>query len=297
MKALGRVYLGPEKLIVKAVAAYLAGGHILLEDVPGVGKTTFARALSQVTGSSISRVQCTPDLLPSDVVGFSIPHGVSGEFTFKKGPIFSNIVLVDEINRAAPRTQSAFLEAMEENQVTVEGDTRPLPIPFLVVATQNPVETAGTFPLPESQMDRFDLRLSLGYPPRDSEIALLTQSRRSVNRQPVDPVLSFEELKVLFKMVDEVTVAESLIDYVHRVGQKSRSHPSLALGISPRGGSRLHRPRRLPLHGPRCPCPQSRPKNRTPGTGGPKPLGDPGRNPGGGPAPPVAHSVFKPIVW
>ncbi|MBU1538081.1 MoxR family ATPase [Myxococcota bacterium] len=217
------------------MAAFLAGGHILLEDVPGVGKTTLAKALAQVTGGTISRIQCTPDLLPSDVVGFSIPIGITGEFSFKKGPIFSNVVLVDEINRAAPRTQSAFLEAMEESQVTVEGETRSLPEPFMLIATQNPVETAGTYPLPESQMDRFDVRLTLGYPQREGEIRLLTHSSKSHGKKPVEQVYGQELTGDILQLVESVTVAESLIDYVYRVGEKSRSHASVNLGISPRG--------------------------------------------------------------
>jgi len=233
--ALSTVYLGPEKVIHKAVAAFLAGGHILLEDVPGVGKTTLAKALAQAIGGSISRIQCTPDLLPSDVVGFSLPNGLSGEFSFKKGPIFSNVVLVDEINRAAPRTQSAFLEAMEESQVTVEGETRRVPAPFMLIATQNPVETAGTYPLPESQMDRFDLRLTLGYPHRDGELRLLTHGSRGYGKKGVERVIPEDLSSTILQLVDQVTVADSLIDYVYRVGERSRNHPSVNLGISPRG--------------------------------------------------------------
>ena len=225
--AICEVYLGPRQAVEFCVAALLARGHLLLEDVPGVGKTTLARQLAQKLGLSWARIQCTPDLLPSDVVGFSLP--LAGDYTFRPGPIFANLVLVDEINRAAPRTQSAFLEAMEENQVTIEGQTRPLPRPFFVVATQNPIEIAGTFPLPESQLDRFSMCLRLGYPTRAAEIKLLSQTREQTMSET-----THMDLKPLWNSVDHVMCSEPLLQYILDVGEASRKHVSLRLGLSPR---------------------------------------------------------------
>lgn len=237
IRAISAVYLGPRRVVEFSAAALFAGGHVLLEDVPGVGKTTLARALAGALGLKVARVQCTPDLLPSDVIGFSLP--LSGDLTFRKGPIFSNVVLVDEINRAAPRTQSAFLEAMEENQVTVEGETRALPRPFFVIATQNPIEIAGTYPLPESQLDRFHLRLKLGYPARAAELELL--QRAASTNPPADhgtdsgPVLGPEALEEVGAAVRTVACSDNLLQYVLDVGAASRQHASLRLGVSPRG--------------------------------------------------------------
>ncbi len=228
--AVCEVYLGPRPAVEFCVAALLARGHLLLEDVPGVGKTTLARQLAVQLGLSWARIQCTPDLLPSDVVGFSLP--LSGDYTFRPGPVFSNVVLVDEINRAAPRTQSAFLEAMEENQVTIEGQTRPLPRPFFVIATQNPIEIAGTFPLPESQLDRFSLCLHLGYPPRAAEMRLLAEQGRRPEAAAAEPACT--DLGPLWEAVDRVACSEPLLQYVLDVGEASRRHVSLRLGFSPR---------------------------------------------------------------
>lgn len=228
LDAVCAVYLGPRQAVEFCMAALLARGHLLLEDVPGVGKTTLARQLAHQLGLSWARIQCTPDLLPSDVLGFSLP--LSGDYTFRPGPVFTNVVLVDEINRAAPRTQSAFLEAMEENQVTVEGQTRPLPRPFFVIATQNPIEIAGTFPLPESQLDRFSMCLHLGYPTRAAEMRLLAETGAA----PPDGPPACADLTPLWEAVDRVVCSEPLLQYILDVGEASRRHVSLRLGLSPR---------------------------------------------------------------
>lgn len=237
IQAVSSSYLGPRRVVEFSAAALFARGHVLLEDVPGVGKTTLARALAGALGLKVARVQCTPDLLPSDVIGFSLP--LSGDLTFRKGPIFSNVVLVDEINRAAPRTQSAFLEAMEENQVTVEGETRSLPRPFFVIATQNPIEIAGTYPLPESQLDRFHLRLKLGYPTRAAELELLQRADpRDGSGEPNPgrgPVLGLQALEDVWAAVKNVACSDNLLQYLLEVGAASRQHASLRIGISPRG--------------------------------------------------------------
>ncbi len=227
--AVNEVYLGSRKTVELCVATLLARGHLLLEDVPGVGKTTLARTLADALGLRAARIQCTPDLLPSDVLGFSLP--MAGDFTFRPGPIFSHVLLVDEINRAAPRTQSAFLEAMEENQVTADGETRPLPVPFFVIATQNPIEIAGTYPLPESQLDRFHLCLNLGYPSRVSEMELLRGRPGTSRKQVFDST----DLQHLWNVVDAVSCSENLLSYMLDVGKASREHTSLRIGISPRG--------------------------------------------------------------
>jgi MoxR-like ATPase len=233
IKEISKIYLGQNSSVKFCVAAFLAQGHLLLEDVPGVGKTTLAKTIASCAGMSISRIQCTPDLLPSDVIGFSLPQPPEGKFVFKKGPIFSNIILVDEINRAAPRTQSAFLEAMEEKQVTIEGETRVIPRPFFLIATQNPVEIAGTFPLPESQLDRFLMRLKLGYPSLEGEMQLLKMKK--ISKPTINKVVTPEDIIEFEKLIDNVKIAESLLDYILGVGNISRKHPTLRIGISPRG--------------------------------------------------------------
>ncbi|MGC4956444.1 AAA family ATPase [Actinomadura citrea] len=226
------------------LTAFAAGGHVLLEDLPGMGKTTMARALAAVTGGKIGRVQCTPDLLPSDVTGVTIFNERSREFEFHPGPVFANVVIVDEVNRTSPKTQSALLEVMQEGQITVDGQAHPVPRPFLVVATQNPIDLEGTFPLPEAQLDRFLMRLSLGYPGEEAELSLL---RGSALAEPEDlaPVLIGEEMARLGAAADRVAVADSVHQYVLRLAQRTRRHPHLRAGVSLRGSIALCRTARI----------------------------------------------------
>jgi len=219
----------------------LARGHLLIEDIPGVGKTTLALALARVFGLHFQRVQFTSDLLPGDILGVSIYEPATSAFRFHPGPIFAQVVLADEVNRASPKTQSALLEAMEERQVTSEGATRALPEPFFVVATQNPSEQVGTFPLPESQLDRFLMRISLGYPPAQAERALLTERERRDLLAEQAPALEPEQLLALQKQVQEVRTAPALIDYLMALIQATREHKALRTGLSPRAGLALRR--------------------------------------------------------
>lgn len=239
--AIERVIKGKSETVKFAVIALLAKGHLLIEDVPGIGKTTLANALSRALELSFQRIQFTSDLLPSDVIGLSVFNQQSGDFEWKPGPIFSNIVLADEINRATPKTQSALLEAMAEEQVTVEGKSRPLRPPFMVVATQNPSEHHGTYPLPESQLDRFMLRLHMGYPSLDDERKIL-RDRESVNPlEFVRPVMSQADILDLQTLVSEVRFDDVLLDYLLQIVDASRRSDSLELGISPRGTLALFR--------------------------------------------------------
>ena len=241
LDALGRIVLGKDRQLRLALACLLARGHLLIEDVPGVGKTTLALALSRVLGLAFQRVQFTSDLLPADILGVSVFEREHGHFRFHPGPIFSQVVLADEVNRASPKTQSALLEAMEERQVSVEGATRGLPEPFFVLATQNPADQIGVFPLPESQLDRFLMRLSMGFPPREAERALLLeQDRRSLLMQ-VEPVLDPERLLVLQAQVGQVLTSPALVDYLLALIEYSRNHPALKQGLSPRAGLALRR--------------------------------------------------------
>jgi len=236
-----RVIRGKTDTVRLALIAILARGHILIEDVPGIGKTTLANALSRALELSFQRVQFTSDLLPSDVIGLSIYNQKNSEFEWRSGPIFSNIVLADEINRATPKTQSALLEAMAEEQVTVEGVSRQLPLPFIVIATQNPSEHHGTYPLPESQLDRFMLRLHMGYPSTDDERRIL-RDRESVNPlESVRPVMSRSDVNELQRLVAEVRVDDALLDYLLKIVEATRNSDSLELGISPRGTLALFR--------------------------------------------------------
>ncbi len=234
-----RVLVGKRSAIELAVVAVLCEGHLLIEDVPGIGKTTLARALAASIGGTFRRLQCTPDLLPSDVTGVSVFDQRSADFVFRPGPIFTNVLLADEINRATPRTQSAVLEAMQEAQVSADGVTRPLPRPFVVLATQNPVELEGTFPLPEAQLDRFLVRLSLGYPSEDDEDALL--ERGPAVFDALGAVASPEEVLAAVAACAQVRVQEDVRRYVVQVSRATRSDPDVRLGASPRATLALFR--------------------------------------------------------
>ncbi len=238
---LSRAILGKEEIIKQLVTGLSAGGHILFEDVPGVGKTTLVKALAKATGCVFKRIQCTPDLLPTDISGVSVYNHQSGEWNFQKGPVFTQVLLADEINRTSPKTQSALLEAMQEKQVTVDGITFELDETFLVIATQNPHEYEGTFPLPESQLDRFTMRLSLGYPPPDSEIKLLRNISQDNPLDRVEQVIDPAELSAIRKEAGQVHVDDSLLDYVTRLSAATREHEKIALGVSPRGNLHLVR--------------------------------------------------------
>lgn len=239
--AIERVIKGKSETVKLAVIALLARGHLLIEDVPGIGKTTLANALARALELSFQRIQFTSDLLPSDMIGLSIFNQKSGDFEWKAGPIFSNIVLADEINRATPKTQSALLEAMAEEQVTVEGVTRRLPLPFIVVATQNPSEHHGTYPLPESQLDRFMLRLHMGYPTLDDERSILRDRETGDPIDSLRPVMTQDDVIEMQRLVADVRVDEALVDYLLQIVDKTRHSDTIELGISPRGTLALFR--------------------------------------------------------
>jgi len=230
----GRALLGKDRIVEFALVGLLAEGHLLIEDVPGVGKTLLARALARSLDCRFNRIQFTPDLLPSDVLGTSIYNQASGEFIFQPGPLFAPIVLADEINRATPRTQSALLEAMSERQVSLDGRTRPLPPPFFVLATQNPYEFEGTFPLPESQLDRFLIRLRMGYPDPETERRILSGHRPGQPVETLSAVLSIDEILSLQQAVRRVRVEAGLVDYLIALVGRTRDHEAIALGASTR---------------------------------------------------------------
>lgn len=234
LKQLNHVILGKEQEVKLALTCLLAKGHILIEDLPGMGKTTLSHALANTLGLSYQRIQFTNDLLPSDLLGVNIFNKTSGDFSFRKGPIFANIILADEINRANPKTQSALLESMEEGQVTHEGETRKLPRPFFVIATQNPSDQAGTHPLPESQLDRFMMRISLGYPHEAAEKQLLKGKNRRELIPEIKALLTEDTLEKLQNLVSKVNCSDSLIDYIYRLASHTRSHEECKHGLSPR---------------------------------------------------------------
>ncbi|MBL4701721.1 MAG: MoxR family ATPase [Phycisphaeraceae bacterium] len=240
-KNVQKVFLGNQTAVDKIIVCLLARGHVLIEDVPGVGKTILATALSKSLDCSISRVQMTPDLLPGDILGVTIWNQQKGEFTFKPGPIFSNVLLADEINRTTPRTQSALLEAMNESQVSIDGQTRKLIQPFMVIATQNPFEFEGTYFLPESQLDRFLMRIHLGYPSPEDESRILDIDPSRTTLSDLDPVLTADELVSLQDMVDKVQIDPSLIEYIIQISNATRNNEQLQIGVSPRGSLALVR--------------------------------------------------------
>jgi MoxR-like ATPase len=235
------IVVAKPEVLELALVAMLCERHILIEDVPGIGKTTLAKALAYSLGCSFHRIQCTPDLLPSDITGIHFFNQKTCEFEFRPGPVMANIVLVDEINRATPRTQSSLLECMEERQVTVDGVTMPLPQPFMVIATQNPVELQGTFPLPEAQLDRFLLKLAIGYPEAEDEDVMLLRFERANPLEQLSAVTSASELMEVRRQVQEIYVEPTIRHYILEVVGKTRTHPSISLGGSPRSSLSLYR--------------------------------------------------------
>jgi MoxR-like ATPase len=238
-QSLGTIILGKNEQISLAVACLLARGHLLIEDLPGLGKTMLAQALSRVLGLSFRRIQFTSDLLPADIIGVSVFRQNSGEFEFQPGPVFAQLILADEVNRATPKTQSALLEAMEEHQVSVDGNTRKLPAPFFVVATQNPGDQIGTFPLPESQLDRFLMRVEIGYPNEESERELLAGEDRRAMLRSIDVVTTPEMLIALQQAASKVPVTDALISYVQALVRHTRESADIEIGLSPRGAQAL----------------------------------------------------------
>jgi MoxR-like ATPase len=238
---LGRVIFGKPEVLDRVLVALLSGSHVLMEDVPGVGKTTLAKALAKSIAGDFKRVQFTPDLLPTDILGSSIYNPKDGSFTFKKGPVFANILLADEINRASPRTQSSLLEAMSERQASIEGKTYPLPSPFLVIATQNPVEFHGTYPLPEAQLDRFGMKVALGYPAAEEEVDILFSQFHHHPVEDVETVIDTDEVVKLQEKVREIKVDRKIARYLVALADATRHHESLKMGCSPRGTLALFR--------------------------------------------------------
>jgi len=240
-RSIARVVKGKEDVIQLALTTLLARGHLLIEDVPGVGKTTLAQALARSFHCSFQRIQFTSDMLPSDVIGISVFNPVAQEFEFKPGPIFANIIVADEINRTTPKTQSSLLEAMNEAQITVDNHTHPLPKPFLVLATQNPIEHHGTYPLPESQLDRFLMRIRMGYPARASEKEIIRNHSAAGKAEQIAPVMDAADVVAMQEAASQVKVDDSLLDYALEIVDRTRQTEQLSLGVSPRGAVMLHR--------------------------------------------------------
>ena len=238
---IAKVIIGKRETIELLMVAMLCDGHVLIEDVPGVGKTMLARSLATSLGGLFKRLQCTPDLLPNDITGVSIFNQADQDFEFRPGPLFVNVLLVDEINRATPRTQAALLESMQERQVTMDGTTYPLPKPFMVLATQNPVEYEGTFPLPEAQLDRFMLKIEMGYPDHAEESRLLARLARQHPIDSLEAVATPEQVETLKPLVWDVHVDETVVDYILRLVEATRTHPNLLLGGSPRASLALYK--------------------------------------------------------
>ncbi len=234
-ESVAQAIAGKRDVVEKLLVALFAGGHVLIEDVPGVGKTTLVHALARSIGCSFKRIQFTPDLLPSDITGVTVYNMKQGEFEFRQGPITSNIILADEINRSSPKTQSSLLEAMQERQVTVDGNTYKLPEPFMVLATQNPIEYEGTFPLPEAQIDRFAIRISMGYPSYIEEKNILNKYKSGNPLETMEPVISVEDVLEIREKVEKVHVEDSVQDYIVEIIQATRVHKDVYLGCSPRG--------------------------------------------------------------
>jgi MoxR-like ATPase len=240
-RSIGRVVKGKQDVIQLALTTLLARGHLLIEDVPGVGKTTLAQALAKSFQCSFQRIQFTSDMLPSDVIGVSVFNPAAKEFEFKPGPIFANIIVADEINRTTPKTQSALLEAMNESQITVDNHTHPLPKPFLVLATQNPIEHHGTYPLPESQLDRFLMRIRMGYPARESEKEIIRNGSGHAPAERIGALMDAPNVVAMQEAVAKVKVDDSLLDYALEIIDRTRQTEQLSLGVSPRGAVMLHR--------------------------------------------------------
>jgi len=241
LRTISRVVKGKDDVIQLALTTLLARGHLLIEDVPGVGKTTLAQALARSFRCSFQRIQFTSDMLPSDVIGVSVYNPTTQGFEFKPGPIFANIIVADEINRTTPKTQSALLEAMNESQITVDNHTHPLPKPFLVLATQNPIEHHGTYPLPESQLDRFLMRIRMGYPDRESEKNIIRNNAGASPVESMAPMMDAADVLAMQDAVSHIKVEESLLDYVLEIVERTRQTEQLSLGVSPRGAVMLHR--------------------------------------------------------
>jgi MoxR-like ATPase len=232
---ISRVIVGKGDVIDLVIVSFICGGHILLEDVPGLGKTMLVKAFAKSVGYDFKRIQFTPDLLPSDLTGINFYNQKIGDFQFKPGPLFANIILADEINRATPRTQSSLLEAMEEKQITVDGITRKLPEPFMVLATQNPIESYGTFPLPEAQLDRFFMRIKIGYPTRDEEVEIVNRNKNPNMLDNLEKVITQEEVDYVRNNYSEVKISEEVMDYLLDIVEKTRTIDISQLGVSPRG--------------------------------------------------------------